>query len=160
MVIAYFRWYLAVENNLPKIRLPSKIGLFLAVYGGRRKWINFQCQLLSAVIRNNFWRLFSKKPPKIPWPSKIILGYFRRFLLSREKYYWPFLAVLPSCQKLIYARGSTHPHFNFTPVLNWKITHIYILHMYIWHIYISTYIFIYIYTHTHIYTYICTYIHM
>jgi hypothetical protein len=38
-----------------------------------------------------------------------------------------FSAVFPRHRKLICSRGSTHPHFNFTSILHWKITHIYII---------------------------------
>jgi hypothetical protein len=45
-----------------------------------------------------------------------------------------FLVIFPSRRKLLCTMGFTHPHFNFTPALNWKIIH--------------THIIIYIYNHT------------
>jgi hypothetical protein len=71
----------------------------------------------------------------------IFSGYFRRCLLKceiRQKLFGPifssyaqaaeiitdlFSVVFHSRRKLLYTKGSTHPHFNYTAVLNWKITH-------------------------------------
>jgi hypothetical protein len=79
--------------------------LFLTpIFGG--KW-----QLLSAAIM---------------WPPKVVQPYFQGFFLAAENSTL-FLMFFPSHQKLICSRGSTYPHFNFTPVLKWKITQIHII---------------------------------
>jgi hypothetical protein len=57
------------------------------------------------------------------WPPKLVRPYFGRLVCNHRKL---FSVLFPSRQKVVCSRGFTHPHFNFTLVLNWKITHNYI----------------------------------
>jgi hypothetical protein len=93
-----------VENKITfgGSRWPVKIAQFFAVisiYGTE-----------NLETTKNYSALFSVATHRLP---KILLTQFRRFF--------------PSHRKLLCTRGSTHLHFNFTPVLNWKITHIHII---------------------------------
>jgi hypothetical protein len=111
----YFQRYLNDENILSKI--PPEIKKNFRQF----KVANENCPIFCG---NYFRRLLEIN-------LKTAENYSTLFSAAAHrppKYYWPSFGIFfPSRRKFLYTRDSTHLHFNFTPVLNWKIIHVHII---------------------------------